>query len=86
MTPSDRLRDALATLHWSGRSLAAILRTDERKVRRWASGAYEPPEAVVAWLEALAAYHASHPPPAHTNPASEVSQGPDALCDTSQSS
>lgn len=63
MTWSDRLSFALATLHWSGRGLAAILKTDERKVRRWASGAYQPPIEIVEWLEMLAAFHARHPPP-----------------------
>jgi ribosome-binding protein aMBF1 (putative translation factor) len=63
MTPSARLRAALAELHWSGRGLAAILRRDERMVRRWAAGTYQPPEDVLTWLEALASFHAAHPPP-----------------------
>ena len=48
----------------SGRSLAAILGQDERKVRRWAAGAYEPPEDLLAWLERLAAFHEANPAPA----------------------
>ena len=62
-TPATRLRAALASLHWSGRLLAALLRRDSRQVRRWTSGAYDPPEAVLAWLERLAAFHVEHPPP-----------------------
>ena len=64
VTSADRLRAALDRLHWSGRSLAAILGQDERKVRRWAAGAYEPPEDVLAWLERLAAFHDANPAPA----------------------
>jgi ribosome-binding protein aMBF1 (putative translation factor) len=64
MTPAARLRAALDHLHWSCRSLAAILGRDERRVRRWAAGDYEPPEDVLAWLERLAAFHDAHPPPA----------------------
>jgi ribosome-binding protein aMBF1 (putative translation factor) len=61
---ATRLRAALDRLHWSGRSLAAILGQDERKVRRWAAGAYEPPEDVLTWLERLAAFHDANPAPA----------------------
>jgi ribosome-binding protein aMBF1 (putative translation factor) len=60
---ATRLRTALDRLHWSGRSLAAILGEDERKVRRWAAGAYDPPEIVLAWLERLAAFHDANPAP-----------------------
>lgn len=63
MTPSLRLRSALATLHWPGRTLAALLRKDEKQVRRWLSGAYAPPEQLLAWLEELAAFHEAHPSP-----------------------
>lgn len=63
MTPADRLHAALATLHWSQRGLAGILRVDERQVRRWAQGAYEPPDEVLTWLETLAAFHEAHPVP-----------------------
>lgn len=64
MTPSERLRAALDALHWSGRGLAAILGEDERKVRRWAAGAYEPPADLLRWLENMAAFHRANPPPA----------------------
>lgn len=63
MTPATRLRAALTSLHWSQRGLAAILRQDERQVRRWLSGDYEPPEAVLVWLEKLADFHTRHMPP-----------------------
>jgi hypothetical protein len=58
------LRAALYRLHWSGRSLAAIPGQDERKVRRWAAGAYEPPEDVLAWRERLAVFYGANPAPA----------------------
>lgn len=61
--PASRLRAALATIGWSQRSLAALVDYDDRTVRRWASGTYEPPEPLLAWLEALAEFHAAHPPP-----------------------
>lgn len=63
MTPPDRLRLALATIRWSQRTLAAALRRDEKQVRRWLEGAYQPPDDVLAWLDTLAAFHAAHPPP-----------------------
>jgi ribosome-binding protein aMBF1 (putative translation factor) len=58
---------ALDRLHWSGRLLATILGKDERQVRRWAAGAYEVPEDVLAWLERLAAFHDAHPAPGQSN-------------------
>ena len=63
-TSAARLRAALTTLNWSGRSLARIIGEDERKVRRWASGDYEPPDQLLVWLETLAAFHDKNPPPA----------------------
>lgn len=63
LTRAARLRAALDRLHWSGRALAAILEQDERKVRRWAAGVYNPPEAVLVWLEILADFHDAHPAP-----------------------
>ena len=33
---------------------------NERTVRRWVAGTNDPPEALVAWLETLAAFHAAH--------------------------
>lgn len=63
MTP-DRLRECLAALDWTQRSLARLLDVDERQVRRWAAGA-SVPAPVAAWLDRLAAYHTKHPPPGH---------------------
>lgn len=50
----SRLSTALDALNWSGRSLAVLLGMNERTVRRWVSGAYEPPEPVLEWIEELA--------------------------------
>ena len=61
---ATRLRAALTTLTWSGRSLARLIGENERKVRRWASGDYEPPDQLLVWLEILAAFHDKNPPPA----------------------
>lgn len=62
MTPTD-LRAALADLHWSQRGLAAILRKDERQVRRWATGEAQIPPAVADWLARLAEAMRANPPP-----------------------
>lgn len=53
LPPTDipRLRHALTTLGWSQRDLARHLGYDDRTVRRWLSGAYEPAEGVLEWLE-----------------------------------
>ena len=51
MTTITRLRHALAALGWSQRDLARHLGYDDRTVRRWLSGAYEPAEGVLEWLE-----------------------------------
>lgn len=61
--PASRLQAALKTLRWSNCDLAAELRRDEKQVRRWLGGTYEPPQVVLDWLEALAACHLAHPPP-----------------------
>ncbi len=62
MTP-ERLRECLALLRWSQRSLAAALTMDERQVRRWATGEAFIPEQVATWLERRAAAMAADPPP-----------------------
>jgi hypothetical protein len=62
MTP-DRFRACLASLSWSGRGLAALLRVDERQVRRWSTGDYEVPHGIAEWLERLARFHEANPPP-----------------------
>ncbi len=62
MTPG-RLRECLGLLRWSQRGLAEVLECDDRLVRRWASGDGSVPAEVSAWLETLAAFHASIPVP-----------------------
>lgn len=61
---ATRFRECLALLHWSQQGLSRILDTDERQVRRWASGSGPIPAAVAAWLEVLAQHAAAHPVPA----------------------
>jgi hypothetical protein len=63
MSP-ERLREILALLHWSQRSLAIPLDCSERLPRAWAQGRETIPPIVAEWLEALAAAHEAHPPPA----------------------
>jgi hypothetical protein len=54
---------ALSTLRWGPRTLAELLLVNERTVRRWIAGTAVCPDAIVAWLEDLARYHETHPPP-----------------------
>lgn len=63
-TPSTRLRAALQACHWSVRHVAPLIQWDERSIRHWLSGRYEPPADVLAWIERLAAVHSANPPPA----------------------
>lgn len=61
--PATRLRAALAACHWSVRHVAPLIQWDERTIRHWLSGRYEPPPDVLAWIEDLGACHAQRPPP-----------------------
>lgn len=62
-TPSSRLRAALQACHWSVRHVAPLIQWDERSIRHWLSGRYDPPADVLAWVERLAAVHRADPPP-----------------------
>ena len=66
MTPT-RLRECLAVLGWSQRTLAKLTQRDDSLVRRWADGDRPVPETVAAWLERMAAAMqallAADPPP-----------------------
>jgi ribosome-binding protein aMBF1 (putative translation factor) len=62
MSPT-RLRECLAHLRWSQRSLADALTCDERLVRRWAAGQADVPEDVASWLEQMGSVMALNPPP-----------------------
>lgn len=64
---SDRFRECLASIGWSGRKLADMLAMDERQVRRWAAGSAIP-QPVADWLEKLAHCHEHNPPPAKDAP------------------
>jgi hypothetical protein len=66
---TDRFRECLDALSWSQRGLAALLDVDERQVRRWATGQYNIPEPIAAWLETLARFHETHPAPVAPPPA-----------------
>lgn len=66
-TPATRLRTALAACHWSVRHVAPLINWDERTIRHWLSGRYEPPPEILAWLERLAAYALANPPPPRRN-------------------
>lgn len=62
MTPlerAERLTDLLKQAGWSGTELTRRLKSvhgvplDDRRVRRWTAGAYDVPDAVLKWLEAV---------------------------------
>lgn len=63
MSPVARLSAALAPIHWGPVDLARKLNINERTVRRWLAGQNEPPPNILAWLEAVAAFHLANPPP-----------------------
>lgn len=63
MTPATRMSAALGLLRWTASDVSLLCRVNERTVRRWLAGTYEPPQAVLDWLEALAAVHRHTPPP-----------------------
>lgn len=63
MTPSSRLSTAMATLRWGVSSFAGAARVSDRTVQRWLAAQNEPPEALLAWVERLAAVHSANPPP-----------------------
>jgi ribosome-binding protein aMBF1 (putative translation factor) len=62
MTPT-RFRECLGLIGWSQRGLSTRIESDERLVRRWASGDAEIPPSVAEWLETLAKIHAEFPSP-----------------------
>ena len=68
MTAADRLRSALDRLHWGGQSLATILGVNERTVRRWCAGQNDAPQAVLDWLDRLAAFVDANPAPTKSKP------------------
>ena len=60
---TGRLRAALSAARWTAADLAREAMVDERTVRRWVAGAYQPPERIVLWAEGLATFIAAHPIP-----------------------
>lgn len=62
MTPSQ-FTEALATIGWSQRHLAELLRCDTNLPTRWASGRATVPKPIAAWLGDIARYHERHPAP-----------------------
>lgn len=62
MTPTA-FRACLHDIGWSQRFLADRLGRHETRTRRWASGRYEIPAEVAAWLERLAKAHRENPAP-----------------------
>ena len=81
MTP-DRFHECLAALDWSQRGLATRLGIHDSRVRRWASGRYPIPEPIAVWLDTLARFHETHPPPVATPQAiaTDESENPAAYC------
>jgi hypothetical protein len=63
VTLTARFSAALAALHWGPRSFSMIAGVHERTVYRWMHEIGEPPDALVMWLEGIAAYVRDHPAP-----------------------
>lgn len=63
MTPT-RLREILELTPLSLRQLADWLDTDDGTMRAWANGRKPIPGRVGVWMELLAHFLATHPPPA----------------------
>ena len=61
--PGKRLALALKVLRWTYGTLAIELGLSPSTTRNWGLGRQPLPAAVLAWLETLAAFRASHPPP-----------------------
>jgi len=62
MTP-ERFRECLDITGYSTRFIAEKLGRDDRRIRRWSSGEMAIPSNVAKWLEGLAHYIETHPPP-----------------------
>jgi transcriptional regulator with XRE-family HTH domain len=60
---SAAFRARLARLRWSQRSLAALLGVTHNTVHRWALDQAVIPADVAAWLDEVAAFLRTHPPP-----------------------
>jgi hypothetical protein len=62
-TDAERFRTALDTLGWSGRYAAWRCCSDDRRFRRFASGAEQVPLELLAWIEGAARFFEAHPLP-----------------------
>lgn len=61
MTPAE-FTEALRSIGWSQRQLAAMLQCDNKLAQRWSGGATIPP-SIAAWLARLAQFHMKQPTP-----------------------
>ena len=68
MDKRQRLRLALERLGWTMSILADQLGAGRSTTKAWFSGHTAPPDAVLAWVEGLAAFHVRHPPPPGRGP------------------
>jgi transcriptional regulator with XRE-family HTH domain len=68
MERHQKLRQALERLGWTAAILADQIGAGRSTVKGWMAGKYDPPHAVLVWLDGLAAHHASHPPPRPRGP------------------
>lgn len=60
-----RFRSLLITIGWGSDMVAKRLGIHARQVQRWARGGELPPDAVLVWLERLAACIEAHPAPGY---------------------
>lgn len=59
MTTFRQHREAVG---WSIQHTADRLGVNERTIRRWDSGQFDPPDVVIAWLGKIAAFIEGNPP------------------------
>jgi hypothetical protein len=62
MTP-ERFRECLDITGFSTRGIAEMLGRPDRRIRRWSGGTIVIPDDVATWLEGMARYMQTHPPP-----------------------
>ncbi len=80
-----RLRQCLQLVHWPTTTLADVLQCDAGTVLAWYHGTEDMPEAVAAWIAALAKAHEDQPAPLEwQNSAGAVIEFPEIMVDTPQ--
>lgn len=80
MTDKDRLqrlRAALHEIHWGAEALAAAMGIGPSGAKRLIRGESNARDAVLAWLERLAAFHKANPVPPPPAPETDIARSND---------